>query len=60
MTGGAVPLDARRELVQRFRGKAWYVSTAVAVIVVLAVGIIARFVNIDQTVRAEVAVTADA
>ena len=60
MTGGAVPLVARREIVQRFRGKAWYVSTAVAVIAVLAVGIIARFVNIDQTVRAEVAVTADA
>jgi len=60
VTGGAVPLVARREIVQRLRGKAWYVSTAVAVIVVLAVGIIARFVNIDQTVRADVAVTADA
>jgi ABC-2 type transport system permease protein len=57
---GSVPLVARREIVQRLRGKAWYVSTAVAVIAVLAIGIVARFVTLDQTRHADVAVTAEA
>ncbi len=53
---GATLLVARREIVQRFRGKAWYVSTVIAVLAVLAVGIIARFVNIDDRTGVDVVV----
>lgn len=56
----AIVLVARREMLQRFRGKAWYVATAIAVIAVLAVGLVARFVTLDDEEQAEVGVTADA
>jgi ABC-2 type transport system permease protein len=48
---GTIRIVAEREIRQRLRGKAFYISTAVIVLAVLAIAIINRVANNDDDIR---------